>query len=93
MVLLYHFVVEDYTISKLSKLFISKVFHLNAGHLSKCILTSSFLRSLDLLEKNNWTIYIDSKLFATFVFLAVMAAYIINIFSFSIPPVLNISTH
>ena len=53
MVLLYHFVVEDYTISKLSKLFISKVFHLNAGHLSKCILTSSFLRSLDLLEKNN----------------------------------------
>ena len=34
MVLLYHFVVEDYTISKLSKLFISTIFHLNAGHLS-----------------------------------------------------------
>ena len=34
MVLLYRFVVEDQTISALSKPFINSVFQLNAGHLS-----------------------------------------------------------
>ena len=49
---LYRFVGEGETISPLSKPFTSWVFHLNAGHLSKCILTSSFLKYLDLLENN-----------------------------------------
>ena len=48
---------------------------MNAGHLSKCILTSSFLKCLDLLEKNNYTVSIYAKLFARFVFLAVAAAH------------------
>ena len=48
---------------------------MNTGHLSKSMLTSSFLKRLDLLENNSYTVSIESKLFATFVFLAVTAAH------------------
>ena len=54
MVLLYRFVVEDQTISALSKPFINSVFQLNAGHLSTEVhFDFTFLKCLGLLEKNN----------------------------------------